>query len=485
MSAPDAKFPVSVVMVDSRGEAHPDWVQIAVESVKSQTVSCELIGVLNRDRARTIGACWNEGIRQATSDWVFFLGDDDYLSRETLQVLLSYTAGLPDSVVCVTSNMTAFEDATGLHTHLARVHTGMWRRSYLLEHPFNEALTSGVDREYIEETIKRGQSYLVIPHYFGYYYRKHEDYSCAGKIKFTRNTADIYALASSPVFLEPIVNRWKSAGRSVHLSTQDFVPELGDAAKLIWCDWANSRAVAAAQYACAAKKILRVHAFEVFHDGIHYVDFDKFDHVIFVADHIREYAERVCGLIKNATVIPNGVDLEKFKPNPYQPVIPNSICYAGWLTNKKGAVLLHMLANEFPEYTFHCAVRFQENDIAQLFTERKPANLTIYPWQYNIEQWYGQFQYVINTSPRESQCMAVMEAMACGCTPLVYNWIGADAIYRNEWIWNNIHDLRMILKCGVWDPNDLRVYIQSRYSFDSTYNRIEELLAWPNVPSQL
>ena len=159
---------------------------------------------------------------------MFFAGDDDYFAPDLLYVL---SHQITPNTQMVTSYMLAFEDGTSNIIPLARPHTGMWRRSYLIAYPFNEKLKSGIDREYIEETVKRGDHYTVIPYYFGYYYRKHTDYSCAGKIIFDADAPDIYVMASSPEFINPVVSQLKSKYPKTMLSTHKFSKKYGQYGK--------------------------------------------------------------------------------------------------------------------------------------------------------------------------------------------------------------------------------------------------------------
>jgi len=453
---------VSVIVIDSRSEAHPDWVRTCLNSIENQTVEVELIVIPNTDRDKTIGECWNIGVKEATGDWIVFVGDDDYIARDLVYTLSQFTN---TQSVCITSYMTAFRDENALP--YVQIWTGMWKREYLLKYPFNEKLKSGVDREYIEETKKRNDTVLVLPYYFGYYYRKHEDYSCAGQIHFVKEPKDIYILASGTDFIKPIASRLDS----VFLSQQPFDAKLAEKAKIIWCEWANKNAIDVANFKCNARKILRIHAFEAFTEMIYHINFKAYDTVIFVAEHIKNYVEKQVGKIPNAVIIPNGVNLERFyfteKPKN------NKIAYAGYITRKKGVGELVLIANELPEYEFHVAGKFQEDDVAEFFLHKKPDNLFLHEWQYDLPEFFKDKSFVINTSLRESQGMSIMEAMAMGLKPIINNWIGAESIYGQEYVYKNIQDIRNILE-GEYNPHKYRQFVENQYNFENIYDEIHK-----------
>ena len=145
---------ISVVVINSRGSLHPDWVQTCLDSIERQSLdNVELIVIDNLDRGKTIGKCWNEGVRKSKNDYVFFLGDDDWVSRDLLFVLLQYALE-NSNFVNWTTFMTTFDEDTKLYAPLQRQHTGMWKKEYLLKYPFNENLLKGIDREYVEEVKK-------------------------------------------------------------------------------------------------------------------------------------------------------------------------------------------------------------------------------------------------------------------------------------------------------------------------------------------
>jgi glycosyltransferase involved in cell wall biosynthesis len=357
-----------------------------------------------------------------------------------------------------------------IYTALPRICTGMWSKEYLLKFPFNEELQKGIDREYVEEMQKRGDVGLTIKHHHGYYYRKHEDYSCAGDITFQQKPAEIYVLTTYRNFIDPLVKEWRK-DKEVFVSTEEFNPQMADEAEIIWCEWLHNKAVDVANYKCKAKKFLRIHAYEAFSNLIHYVDFSKFDSVIFIADHIKDYVESKVGVIENAVVIPAGVDTSKY------PLVEkeknNKIAYAGEVSRKKGVDLLMFLAESLPEYEFHIAGKYNEEDVARHVNESRPENLIAYPYAHGtLNEFFKDKTYFLNTSLREGNPITVLEAMSCGLQPLVRNWIGADDIYGG-FVYKNIQQFEALLKMD-YNP---QVYhdIAKRFDLQKTINELNEI----------
>ena len=466
---------ISVVMIDSRSDLHPDWVQVAIDSVKKQALPVEFIIVDNIGRPKTIGECWNIGVKKATGDFVFFLGDDDWISNDYLLSLSVMEHNHPGKTM-YTSYMMVVPDQGEEMAPILRITTGMWNRQYLLDHPFNEKLKKGIDREYLEEAIKDGIQYIIVPHLFGYYYRKHDDYSCSGKITLHRSLDDIYVMTPNGNFIQSIAERFKKHA-STYVSTHRFDAIVARQAKVIWCDFATSSAVELSRFKTDAKKFLRLHAYEAFGEPVKYIEFDKFEKVIFVADHIKEYVEAHTGKLDNAIVIPNGVDMDQMQLHEHP--VNNKVAYAGYLTKKKGIQLLLFVAEHFPQYEFHVAGKFQEDDIAEYFHKKKPSNVFLYPWQYDLASFYADKSFVINTSPREGCPVAVLEGMACGLKPLIYDWIGSEKIFPG-YIWRDIRGLSDLL-LSHHTPNFYRDFVSERHNFETMYRQIENLITSTGV----
>lgn len=464
---------ISIIVIDSRGDKHPEWVQTCLRSIQNQIYPVhECIVEMNRDLSRTIGKCWNDAVKKAKGDYIFLVGDDDFIAHDCIQVMAQHAAMQPN-MQRVTTFITPFDNKTGIYYALQRETTGMIKKDYIVKHPFNEKLKIGIDREWIQEYQKRGDPHICIPYYYGHWYRKHDDYSCSHKMRFTVDPVDMYITCDGgKSFIDSLVGRFTTKGLSLHVATK-FDGRMADHAKYIWCEWLGKDAMEVSKYECKAKKILRLHSFEAFTTAIHYVDFNAFDHVVFVADHIKDYVEDKVGKIDNAVVIPVGVKVDTFSLRNNKR--NNKICYAGEISRKKGVGELLFIAKNMPDYEFHIAGKFTENDVSDYFYKNRPDNITLHPFSYDLNNWLQNYTYFINTSLREGNPITTLQAMSCGLKPIVRDWIGSDKIYGNGYVYRTMDDIREIVSNG-YDPSKYRKFVEKNYDFEESYKKIEALI---------
>ena len=152
----------------------------------------------------------------------------------------------------------------------------------------------------------------------------------------------------------------------------------------------------------------------------------------------------------------------------------NKIAWAGTIGRKKGVDLLMMLANENPDYEFHVAGKFEEEDIAQWVWEKKPDNFIVHEYQYDIKEFFKDKTYVLNTSPREGCPVTVLEGMACGCKPVIFDWIGAKEIF-GDYVFKTNKEFRNILESD-YIPEAYRHFVKINYNLDDTVQKIKELI---------
>lgn len=459
---------ITVVMIDSRSSLHPQMVQTAIHSVKQQYHKVKLLVVDNRDLSKTIGQCWNYAVKQCETEWILFMGDDDWLSRDYTYCLSKFAQEQP-GMDAITTGMT-FYNPTGQQIETSQQNTGMWRREYLLKHPFNEKLKKGIDREYVEEAAKRNVRVGHLVYHHGIFVRIHEDSKFLTKRPHVVDPPKhIYFNARYPTFIQPVVDKLKYQGFDVAIDNHDFDERWVTDCKVIWCDWADNNAYYISKLKTDAKKILRLHSYEAYTPTIHYIDFDAFDVIIFVAEHVKEHVEHQLGrALKNAIMIPNGINMKEFTIAENKQK-NNKVAYAGDISRKKGLPLLLAIAEHFPQYEFHVAGKFSEPDMAEFFNQRKAANVFLEPYSYNLNEFFADKTYFLLTSPREGCNVTTLQAMAAGLYPLVYDHVGAEKIFPHYSIWRSVKKLEQIFKFVGKGPKDHREFVLQNNNFHDMY----------------
>lgn len=171
---------VNIIVINSRQLTHPQYIKECFDSIREQSYNnIKPIIVSNYQKLMTIGKCWNEAIKQCTGEWIFFLGDDDMITNDYIQSLITEYNSYPESdyknkIVMLSSFCTIFRDS-GEYERKDIIPTGMWKRDYLLKYPFKEFLTKLVDSSYMDATKERGDIMHIVEHQYGLYYRSHTE----------------------------------------------------------------------------------------------------------------------------------------------------------------------------------------------------------------------------------------------------------------------------------------------------------------------
>ena len=164
---------VTVIMINSRNN---EFVELAKDSVKEQYYPyIEFIEEENFDKSRTIGKCWNDAVKECTSDYCLFISDDDYITPDYVLSLMSaflQVSRLDKDLVGATSHLTAFDEKTGDREQLNVYPTGMFTTKHLKKVPFDETLLKYVDTEYYKKLVDK--KIFNVYWQYGYHYRQHD-----------------------------------------------------------------------------------------------------------------------------------------------------------------------------------------------------------------------------------------------------------------------------------------------------------------------
>lgn len=250
---------------------------------------------------------------------------------------------------------------------------------------------------------------------------------------------------------------------------------------LVWLEWGNQLAQALTTQGAAWLKgkrvLLRIHSYEVLDGLADAIDYSLVDDLIFVAPHIRDILlarkPEIKKQVKRIHVIPNGVDLARFRLVKRQPGF--NIAYLGSINFKKDPMvllqafqalhardsryLLHVGGGvEQARYHFAMANFEEQNNLAGAVRRYGRIN--------DVPAWLEPMNYIICSSLMEGHPVGLLEAMATGCQPLIYAWPGAEAFYPREFLWSNHEELWQLLG-RVMDPAQVRAFVAENYSLEA------------------
>lgn len=246
----------------------------------------------------------------------------------------------------------------------------------------------------------------------------------------------------------------------------------------IWLEWGNDISAAITKELGRRLKgkrvFLRIHHYEVLERVALGIDYRPVTDLIFVCNLMRDLLLRdrpeIRGQVERIHVIPNGVDIERYRLTPRPP--GRNLAYIGYLNYKKAPILLmhafEALRRRDPACRLHVAGSFQDaynENACHAFLAKNGLTgaVAFHGWVDDIPAWLADKQYLISTSLSESQGMGIMEAMATGCEPLIYNFVGAELIYGRRWLWNNLSELAARLDRQP-DPDAARGFVAANYS---------------------
>jgi len=165
-----------------------------LHSLRLQNYPLTVDIIQNFDRDKSIGQCFNELADRCNSEWILFVGDDDWLAENYIRTVMeSYLLRkdiYPTTQAILTSTV-AFDDQ-GRYSIIPHYSTGFWRAECVREHRFDETLVRQVDTEFHTriQSLKTGNAVIInMPWIAGYFYRQHEKNVSGNKFNGGANTS--------------------------------------------------------------------------------------------------------------------------------------------------------------------------------------------------------------------------------------------------------------------------------------------------------
>jgi len=266
----------------------------------------------------------------------------------------------------------------------------------------------------------------------------------------------------------------------------DQMYELMKWSDISWFEWCTNIAVEASKLPKVCKNIVRLHRFEAYGDWPGRVQWENIDALITVGNSfVKEPLLKQVPDIRNQTqliVIPNGVNLEKFKFVDRRQ--GKNIACIGYLNMRKNPMFLLQCMQKLhyidPEYKLFFAGVFQDAMLEQYvkhITQALELTDVVFfdGWQENINSWLEDKHYIVSSSIGESQGMGLIEGMACGLKPVIHNFPGADQIFPSEFLFNISEEFCRQICSESYEPQRYRKFIEENYSLQKQLSEINSV----------
>jgi len=257
---------------------------------------------------------------------------------------------------------------------------------------------------------------------------------------------------------------------------------------IAWFEWATNLAQIGTHLPKCCRILIRLHRYEAYEPWPSQIRWENVDTLITVGNTsvIKALNAQVGDIHKKTSVvrIPNGVNLEAV-PFTERRAGKNLAFVGNLRIVKNPLLLLHCMAalkQRNPQYRVFIAGAVQdilmqqtlEHSIAALGLE----NHVIYDgYQKDIYRWLADKHYVVSTSFIESQGMGILEAMAAGLKPVIFNFPGAAEIYPTPYLFHTPQEFCDRILEPQYDSESYRQFVEVRYPLSRQLTQINELLA--------
>lgn len=168
-----------------------------------------------------------------------------------------------------------------------------------------------------------------------------------------------------------------------------------------------------------------------------------------------------------------------------QPVDGKKIAFLGNLSHKKGVELLIHSFNAIhkfdPEFQLFIGGTIQDSRYACFLDYCIPRlNLQNVIHYYghvdDVISWFEDKDWLLISSPLEGSPVGALEGLSCGLTPIFYDFVGANGLYPQDFVWRDFDELIEIIKKGVQPKEKYKKFVQENYSKTAQLEKIDGII---------
>lgn len=209
--------------------------------------------------------------------------------------------------------------------------------------------------------------------------------------------------------------------------------------------------------------------YELYTEGWKKIDWSQVDHVVtvnpWVEERVRLYFNGDAPPIK--TVL-NQVDMNRWTWKKRRH--GKKIGMVGHVCAKKNYPMAAQILSQLPkEYELHIAGSVQDAslvDYLDFYGKATKRRIVLYGYVHpdQIDLWWEDKNYCLNTSLSEGCPNCVGEAMAKGIMPVVHSWPGAKDIYPNLNLFSNTVQAVNLIDGGIYNSDRYRKIVERDFS---------------------
>ena len=264
----------------------------------------------------------------------------------------------------------------------------------------------------------------------------------------------------------------------------------------VWLEWLDGYCLELLTHEFTKKKhlrkkkvVLRIHRYELFNDrllnSIQFVEPDLIDRLVFVSEYVKQIGISHFPWMEKGVVIPNLIDVDKF------PFVKREkgydLLFLGRISYVKNLPFMLDMFNELlkldSRYHLHLVGNISDKEL-YYYLDNYMKKMKIYDKIFihghvlndELPSTMAMMQYVCCSSIFESQGVGILEAMASGLKPVIFNFPGAETFFPEKWLYMDRKDFTFNVMSPDYDSQEYRDFVLDNYSIQKKIGLYRDLI---------
>lgn len=267
-------------------------------------------------------------------------------------------------------------------------------------------------------------------------------------------------------------------------------------ADIIWLEWADGDCLRLLQddyylrkHLRKKKVIFRIHRYELFNkkilEEISKIDHDAIDHLLFVSPYVKKIGISYFPWMERGIVLPNLINVDRFPFHDREEGF--NLLFLGRISYVKNLPMImsffYELIKTDNRYHLHLVGDIHENELIYYldnFLDKTElfGNVTIHgrKGKDELPEFMREMNFICSSSIFESFGVGILEGMATGLKPVVFNFPGAEYIFPEHLLYIDAKSFIEKVKSTGMYPKHYREFVLQNYSTQRKIGLYEDLL---------